>query len=227
MEEIKETPNEFDEFKEFENTNNTQNVAIGEPIKINPVAKIDSLTTETSFSKTLDAGKVGTLSNAIENDKKFNEDWTKKIKDAAQKAAELEVEKQKLEKQNIEYHQQLLETQQKLNEYKQNEDKWYNKQRKREFAYNGLKPILKSIKADEPLFIPLMYLLTLLVLPFYLLGKLFRASIGNILTGINDKDKKTEVKGLYWTILGFLALVFIFFTIVLILNIFGAVNWLW
>ncbi|MEG1608555.1 MAG: hypothetical protein RR348_01670, partial [Clostridia bacterium] len=44
-------------------------------------------------------------------------------------------------------------------------------------------------------------LLVIVILPFFLIGKLYTATVGNLLCGINDKERSKSVKGFLWTIL--------------------------
>lgn len=197
----------LDEFKPViltETNNDTINVS-RETIS---ERKLANVTQDTEFSNVLNKAKVQVLQNASANNE-FVKKFEEQIKEAAIKSAQLEQEKQKLEKQNIEYAQDLLATQQKLNEQKQNVDKWENKRKSRQFHYDGVKSIMKFAKIDEPMHLIVLYLLTIILSPFYLLSKFIGGTFGALLCGVEDKSRGKGVKGLLWTLLGVVAIVIV------------------
>ena len=167
--------------------------------KATPV--LSNVTESTDFTKAIDAAKIRVVEDASVNDEHFVKDFEKKLKDATLKLAEVEEEKARLEEQNIKYHQELLKTEQELNEHTQAENLWENRQKKREYHYNGLKPIMLFVGIKDPMNVPLMYFLGTVLLPFYLIAKLFKGTIGMLLAGAADSDRPKEVKGFCCTML--------------------------
>lgn len=162
----------------------------------------------TQFSKTVDDAKIKVLQEAALNDKKFIDDFEKQLKDATLKLAQVEQEKAEAEKarvelvkKNVEYEKELTETRRKLNEFQQMEDKWANKQKAREYHYNGVKNVMMCMGITEPMCIPLLYLLFPIALIFFLIKSIVTATFGNLLCGAVDKDRPKAMKGFLWTIL--------------------------
>lgn len=166
---------------------------------------LSHVTERTDFTKAIDAAKIRVVEDASVNDEHFVKDFEKKLKDATLKLAEVEEEKARLEEQNIKYHQELLKTEQELNEHTQAENLWENRQKKREYHYSGLKPIMLFVGIKDPMNIPLMYFLGTVLLPFYLIAKLFKGTIGNLIAGAEDSDRPRAVRGFLWTLLGLIA----------------------
>jgi hypothetical protein len=169
------------------------------------VKSVSNVTSGNSFTEAVDEAKINVLKDASVTDKKFNEDFKSKLKEATLKLAEVEREKANLEKQNIEYHQEILETKQLLNEQKQAEDKWTNKQRQREFHYAGVRPIMEFVGIKTPMNIALVYFLTIFLLPFFLFAKLWKGTIGALIVGAEDSDRPKAVRGFLYTLLAIVA----------------------
>lgn len=181
--------------------------------------KIADLTEKTSFSAAVDAAKIKVLNEAEANDPKFGTEIAQKLKDAAQKLIEVEKEKAELEKQNITYHSELLLTQQKLNEHQQAENKWKNKEASRKFHYDGVAPILESVGIKTPMCLPILYILIAFILPFFLIGKFLKGTVGALISGASDADRPKEVKAFLWTLLAAMCL------IVLVAAIYLGLKW--
>jgi hypothetical protein len=164
-------------------------------------AEITNVTAKTSFTEAIDIAKIKTVEEASVNDEKFRKEFTEKLKDATIKLAEVEEEKAGLEKQNILYHQELLNTQQELNEQLQAENQWANKEKRREYHYNGVKPILTFVGITEPMNLVVLYFLTAILVPFYLLNKLIAGTIGALISGASDANRPKAVKGFLFTLL--------------------------
>ena len=180
----------------------------------------------TAFSSEVDKAKLDVLNEAKQTDTRFVEEFKEKLKDATLKLAE--VEKSKAEAQdayaqlahkNVQYEKELVETKQKLNEYQQIEDKWNNKQRSREFHYNGVKDVMLCIGIKNPMCIPLLYALFPVALVFFLIKCTVTATFGNLLCGAVDGNRSKAMKGFFWTILG------LFTAAVLALVVYLVVNW--
>lgn len=165
------------------------------------VNEIRNVTASTTFTEAIDRAKIDTVEEASANDKTFKKEFTDKLKDATLKLAELETEKAELEKQNIEYHQELLQTQQELNEQLQAENQWANKEKRREYHYNGVKSILTFVGITEPMNLVVLYFLTAILVPFYLLNKLIAGTFGTLVAGASDSNRPKAVKGFLFTLL--------------------------
>lgn len=165
------------------------------------VNEIRNVTASTTFTEAIDRAKIDTVEEASANDKTFKKEFTDKLKDATLKLAELETEKAELEKQNIEYHQELLSTQQKLNEQLQAENAWINKEKRREYHFNGVKPILGFVGITSPMNLVILYILVVILIPFYLVNKLVSGTIGVLISGASDSNRPKAVKGFLFTLL--------------------------
>lgn len=167
----------------------------------NPTQPFD---TRTQFAKKMDDVKEDILKVAANEDQKFVKDVKENVKGAAVSYTQAEKAKADLEKQQVSYQSEKLETAQLQNQNQQKEDAWENKIKRREFAYHGVKPIMLFVGITEPMNIALLVFLTAVLLPFYLLSKLFRGTIGALIAGAEDEDRPKLVRGFIWTILGIL-----------------------
>ena len=167
---------------------------------------VHNVTASSKFSDTVDEAKVNTVKEASVNDTKFVEDFKKELKDATLKLAQVEKQKAELEIQNLKYESELLRTQQELNEQQQTSNSWESKQKKREFHYNGVKPIMEFVGISSPMNLVLLYLLTIFLTPFFLAAKFWVGTIGAAISGASDEDRAKTAKGFLWTLLCFVAL---------------------
>lgn len=165
-----------------------------------PQTKLQSLTAETEFSKVIDNAKIKTVEDASANDKQFLEDFKNKLKEATLKSAELEKQKQELENQYIALQQEYVTTKRELEKQQQQENKWSNKEKARQYHYNGLKDIMLFIGMQSPGCIPWMYTLAVLISPVYLIWTLLVSPIWTLIVGKDAKDRPMAVKGAIWTI---------------------------
>ena len=157
------------------------------------------------FSSQMDEVKVAVLKDASENDKQFVDTVKENLKSAAIEHTEVEKEKAKYAKQTVEYEQEKLATKQTKNANEQAEDIWDNKQKRRKFHYDGVKPIMEFVGIKEPMNLFMLYGLTIVLLPFFLMAKLWRGTIGALIAGAEDTDRPKAVKGFLWTLLGLIA----------------------
>ena len=178
---------------------------IGEP-NPNAMPAVSNITTETEFSQAVEAAKIETIKEASVSNKDFIEKFQDNVIKAAEKLAEVEREKAELEKQNIEYHQELLNSEQLLNEQKQAEDKWNNRQKSREYHYNGVKPIMEFVGIKSAMNVAILYFLTAILIWFFLFAKLWKGTVGALIAGASDSDRPKAVKGFLWTMIGIVAL---------------------
>lgn len=163
--------------------------------------QIENITKATDFSNAIDSAKIETIKRASAEDDKFNEDFKTELKQAVLKSAQLEKEKQELEKKNIELQQNFIKTKSELETQKQSVNKWENKQKAREYHYNGLKDIMLFVHINNPMCIPLMYIFAILVSPIYLVWTLILAPFGTLIAGTKDQERPKLVKGAIYTIL--------------------------
>lgn len=169
--------------------------------KQDDIQPISNVTQATAFTDAIDSAKITTIQKASAEDEEFNNDFKRELKSAVLKSAQLEKEKQELEKRNIELQQNYIKTKNDLETQTQSQNKWDNKQKAREYHYNGLKDIMLFVHINHPMCIPLMYLFAVLVSPIYLLWTLLLAPIGTLIAGTKDQERPKLVKGAIYTIL--------------------------
>lgn len=166
--------------------------------------KIANVTQSTKFSDVVDNAKINIIKEAsIENgsNNKFVADLKDKLKEAAIESANLEKDKQSLERKNLELEQNYLKTKTELEQQKQSQNKWTNKEKSREYHYNGLKDIMQFLRINNPMCIPLMYLFAIIGSPLYLIWTLIISPIGTLICGTKDNERPKSVKGAIYTIL--------------------------
>ncbi len=166
---------------------------------------VESAPTPSEFAKTMDQVKVKVLEDASVSDNGFVETVKKNLKQAAVKHTEVEKAKADFAEQEVQFESEKLSTQQQKNQHVAAEDRWENKQKRREFHYNGVKPIMKFVDISEPMNLFILYFLTFVLTPFYLLSKLFKGTIGAVIAGASDSDRPKAVKGFLWTLIGLTA----------------------
>ena len=160
---------------------------------------------ETEFSKRMEVVKQNVLEQASVEDREFVKKVTETLKSAAVKTVEVEENKAELEKQKVKFQSEILETGQAKNKHVAKEDKWANKEKRRLYAYNGVKPIMLFVGINEPLNLTLLFILTVILSPFFLLSKLLKGTIGALVSGACDQDRPKAVKGFLWTLVGVIA----------------------
>ena len=164
----------------------------------------------TIFSEHVDRAKLDVLDDATRNDEKFKNEFKNELKEATLKLAQVERAKADAEKakaelaeKNVQYEKELVETKQQLNIYQQAADSWDNKQKARQFHYDGVKDVMVCIGVKTPMCIPLLYALFPIALVFFLLKSFFVATFGNLACGAMDSDRPKAMKGFLWTLLVF------------------------
>ena len=163
--------------------------------------QISNVTQATEFTNAIDTAKIETIKRASAEDDKFNEDFKAELKQAVLKSAQLEKEKQELEKKNIELQQNYIKTKNELETQTQSVNKWENKQKARQYHYDGLKDIMLFLHINNPMCIPLMYIFAILASPIYLVWTLILAPLGTLIAGTKDQERPKLVKGAIYTIL--------------------------
>lgn len=172
----------------------------------------------TQFSTAMEQVKLNVLADASAEDEQFVNKVKKTLKSAAVKHTEVEEKRADFEKQKVEFASEVLQTEQQKNEHRAIEDKWANRERKRQYHYNGVKPIMKFVGIEEPLNLFLLYLLTCVLSPFFLVSKLLKGTLGALIAGACDEDRPKAVKGFLWTLIAIIAVLIIAVVIYLFLK---------
>ena len=170
------------------------------------------------FAKRMDDVKVQVLENASNEDEKFVKTVKENLKDAAVKHTEVEQKKAEFVKQKVQFEQEKLETKQKENVHQQQEDKWANRQKRRQYHYDGVKPIMQFVGIETPMNLLLLYFLTLVLVWFFLISKLLKGTIGALIAGASDADRPKAVKGFLWTLLAIFTVIIIAMSVYLFLR---------
>lgn len=168
--------------------------------------QVGNVTAPSDFTRKIDETKVAIVEDAAAHDVTFVKKFTDELTKASLELAEVERKKAELEQQNVKYAQELLETQQKLNIHIQNENAWTNREKKREYHYNGVKPIMEFVGIKSPMNLVILYLLTIVLMVPYLLSKLWRGTIGALIAGASDENRSKTAKGFIWTVLAIFTL---------------------
>lgn len=172
----------------------------------------------TAFAEKMDDVKQQVLMTASQEDKRFVDQVVENVKDAAVTYTQVEQKKASLEKQKVQYESEKLDTQQKANINQQAEDKWINRQKRREYHYNGVKPIMLFVGITEPMNLFFLYgFAIVLIIPFFI-AKLFRGTIGALLCGAEDTNRSKAAKGFIWTVMAIFVLLAVFCSIYLFLQ---------
>ena len=189
-----------------------------------PAPQLKPLNAPTAFTDAVDKAKVATLTEGAATDQRFVSEFTSQIKNAALESAKVEQERQRLEKQAVAYEQELLETKQQLNKLEQQNTKWEKRQKRRQFFYDGVKPIMLFMDIKEPTNILFALIITIIAFPIFLVGKIVRATLGNLLVGATDADRPKAVRSFLATILGISVVIILAFGVLLALEYLGITN---
>ncbi len=168
---------------------------------------ISNVTQQTDFNEAVNVAKLDILKEASANDDKFVNEVKSNVKDATLKLTEVEKEKAKLEQQNIQYYQELLQKEQQINEFQKKENYWDNRQKRRDYHFKGVEPIMNFVGIKTPMNLVILYFLTIVLTPFFLIAKLVKGTFGVLISGASDDDRPKAVRGFLWTILGITAVV--------------------
>ena len=172
----------------------------------------------TQFAEKMDTVKQGVLKEASETDESFQQQVRENVKKAAVKLTEVEKDKADYVKQQVGYESKKLETKEHREEHLQREDRWLNKQKRREYHFNGVKPIMNFVGITEPMNLVFLYFFALvLIIPFFI-QKLVRGTIGVLLAGAEDGNRSKAAKAFIWTIVSVLVLLITFALVYLFLK---------
>lgn len=216
---------DFEKFKTENNPPNSENKSVvaqsdNSNMQAPPsVTKIENVTQDTNFSKTVESGMIDMLKEAHISDVDFKEQMIDKIKESALKRTELEKNKAELEQQNLQYQSELLETQQQLNKYQQEDDGYNAKRAKRQFVFDGIAPIMEWIGIKKPLNIPLMIFLTIVLIIPFIIGK----PLGALIIGADPDVRKQQAKAWLWTILALTVTGAVLCAVLIPLDIYGII----
>lgn len=172
----------------------------------------------TNFGHALESVKLDVLSEAAAEDDKFVETVKQNLKSAAVKNTEVEEKLADFEKQKVDFASETLETQQKRNKHVADEHKWENREKRRQYHYNGVKPIMLFVGITEPMNLFMLYFLTAILTPFFLIAKFLQGTLGVIICGAMDKDRSKAVKGFLWTLLAVIVVLILLVVIYLFLK---------
>ena len=125
-----------------------------------------------SFTDRMDDVKLKILQDASASDEKFVKTIKDNVKEAAVVNTEVEREREAFAKQSVQYEREKLSTKQQKNTIEATEDKWANREKRREFHYNGVKPIMEFVGISKPMNLALLYFLSFILVWFFLLSKL-------------------------------------------------------
>jgi len=203
------------EYEKFE-----QEKAIQPATVATNVPQVSNITAPNDFQANVSKGLNAVVAEAYANDEKFKQEITDTAKHSAQEYAELEKDRAELERQNVQYASELLETQQQLNQFQQADHKWDNQRSKRQFVYDGVKPIMQWVGIGEPMNIGLMVFLTILLTIPFIFGKPLQA----LIVGANPDDRKKQAQGYLWTLLALVLTALVIIAIVVPCKHFGVID---
>jgi hypothetical protein len=96
------------------------------------------------------------------------------------------------------------------------EDKWEISQKKRQYHYDGVKPIMMSADIKEPLNLILLYFLTIFLVWYFLAKKLIQATVIKLVEVIENRNTSKPIRIFAWTILITIVLLTVLAIIILI-----------
>ena len=172
----------------------------------------------TTFANKMDDVKQNVLEDASENDAMFKNQIKENVKEAAVKLTEVEKEKADYVKQQVGYESVKLETKENKEKHQQKEDKWLNRQKRREFHFNGVKPIMSFVGISEPMNLLFLYFFAVVLLIPFFVSKLFRGTIGVLLAGAEDGNRSKTAKAFIWTVIALAVALLLFVLVYLFLK---------
>ncbi len=169
---------------------------------------------KTNFENKMEEVKLNVLKEASVEDDKFVDTIKENLKKAAIKNTEIEQNKAILQNKQVESEKKKTDKEIFKTEHEIKEDKWENREKWRQYTYNGVKPIMKFVGIDEPMSIFMTIVFTVLLFIPFLIAKFWNGTIGALIVGASDKDRSKAMKGFIWTVL---AIAFLFGLICLII----------
>lgn len=168
------------------------------------------------FDRTVDEAKVSFLKN---QSGEYVEEFHNALADATVEKAKAEKEKAITEKEKIRIDKELALATQRAN-------KWDNREKRRLYHYNGVKPIMEFVNIDKPMNLPFLYLMTVILFIPFLFDKLLKATFGNLIAGATNDDRPKAVKGVLWTAFGIAAVFLLALGILLLLEWLSITNFI-
>lgn len=187
--------------------------------EVNAIARSDTYNSE--FTTALENAKIEAAKQVTVDGSDTAKQVKKVIADAVIDSTKLEQERVSVESDKIALQKDLLSTRKIQERYVKRQAKYEHLTQKRNYHYDGLKSILNRVGIIEPTNIYLMYFISIIILPFALLGMLFKGTIGNMLSGLNPEERAKRVKAFLIT---FLAVLIVVIAVGVILWILSAIK---
>lgn len=178
-------------------------------------------TYKSQFSDALERAKIEVAKSVTAEGSKTVEKVKGVIADTIVKSTELEQDRVRLEHDKVDLQSDLLTTRKLQEQYIKRQARYEHLCQKRKYHYDGLKAILNRVGINEPTNMLLMYFITLIILPFSLIGMLIKGTIGNALSGLDPVDRAKRVKSFLIT---FMALIVVAAVVGIILWILKSIN---
>lgn len=173
---------------------------------------------ETQFSKKMDDVKQEVLNNAAVEDQSFITTVKENVKEAAVTLTKVEKKKAEFQEHQVDAKDEELDTARKKNKHIQDENYWENRKKKREYHFDGVKPIMNFVGIETPMNLIFLYVLAIILSPLFIISKLCKGSFGALLSGANDAERSKGAKGFLWTLLCVFSLLLIMCLIYLFLK---------
>lgn len=174
-----------------------------------------------NFTEALEQAKVNVAKQVTVEGSDTAEKVKDVIADTVVASTKLEQKRVDIESDKIELQKDLLSTRKMQERYAKRQAKYEHLRQKRTYHFEGLKTILTRVGISEPTNIYLMYFIAVVILPFALLGMLFKGTIGNLLSGLNPDERAKRVKAFLIT---FSALIIVAATTGIVLWILSAIH---
>lgn len=168
------------------------------------------------FADALEKAKIDVAKQVTAEGTEAAEKVKEAIADTVVASAKVEQERVEVESDKISLQKDLLSTRKIQERYTKRKAKYEHLRQKRNYHFEGLKTILNRVGINEPTNIYLMYFVAIVILPFALLGMLFKGTIGNLLSGLDPNERAKRVKSFLIT----------FSAIVIVAAVAGIVLWI-
>lgn len=199
MEEIKD--DELDKLLEQKAQEKANSVSTEVKTQVPNINAINSSNQRTGFAHKMDEVKINVLADASTEDKNFEQTIKKNLKEAAIRHTEVEKDKAELEDDYVKADREEVDKKRAKNKHEMNEDVWNNKQKQRQYVYDGVKPVMKFVGIEEPFSCWLMGLFAVLLIIPYFINKFWKGTFGVLIFGACDSDRSKSMRGLLWTLL--------------------------
>lgn len=184
---------------EAQEENNTVHNGQAYVDEVNAIERADKY--DSDFTNALEQAKVNVAKQVTVEGSDTAEKVKEVIADTVVASTKLEQERVGIESDKIALQKDLLSTRKAKENYAKRQAKYEHLRQKRTYHFEGLKTILNRVGINEPTNIYLMYFIAIVILPFALLGMLFKGTIGNLLSGLNPEERAKRVKAFLITFL--------------------------